>query len=566
MAKKAMHSRMGWSSKQAQRGTTMLEISLALALSAMATAATLRTQLRDQMLQDHDVQGQVLKKIQDATNGYISENYTQHQNLTQVTRNGFTLPAGTAAGQTLQPSIANLISLGYLTNGVASTAVVNNGTYRIQLQRVPAGCAPANCNITGLVFLDAPVTVNGDVNGPGVGRILAAIGVDGAYSMAGTSANLTALSGASIANPVAGSPAGIVGARVGFDSTGTLQYLRVADTRDPNFQGPMTVAGATTLNSTLTVAGATTMNSTLNVAGNTTVGGTTTLNGLTTVNNNVYASGSVRGSGTLEAGPGGYGGCARASMGSDGRIVARNSGCVERFRAWGEFGWATTADASGLDRVVMDGGAAQLQVRNGGSANTVVLDGNSGRVGGAILNSSVQATANTSCAGYAENDMVMDSASDGTLLACRSGAWRRPGAQLASQGAGCGVAGAFGVDTAQRGLICRNGAWRLLNDRVASVVPIANFSGAGAGFVPAPACGSGGNPDLAVSSLETGADYGGAPPRNRYSMDTAWTGGGWNLNPVLRDSNGNASQTSFTGAAYSFAWTAMTFCNYGSNS
>lgn len=564
MAKTAMQLRMAWGSKRAQRGTTMLEISLALALSAMATAAALRTQQRDQMLQEHDLQGQVLKKIQDATNGYIYENYTQHQNLTQVTRNGFTLPGGTAAGQTLQPSVGNLISLGYLTSGVSPTAIVNNGTYRIQLQRVPAGCAPATCNITGLVFLDAPVSVNGDVNGPGVGRILGAVGVDGASSMAGTSANLTALSGASMPNPVAGTPAGIVGARVGFDSTGSLQFLRVADTRDPNFQGPVTVAGATTLSSTLNVAGATTMNSTLNVAGNTTVGGTTTLNGPTTVNSSVYASGNVRSGGAIEAGA--NGGCARTSMGSDGMIRARNSGCVERFRVWGEFGWATTADASGLDRVVMDGGMAQLQVRNGASSNTVVLDGNTGRVGAGILNSSISATANTSCAGFAENDMVMDSAADGTLLACRSGAWRRPGAQLAAQGAGCSVPGAFGVDTAQRGLICRNGAWRLLNDRVASVVPIANFSGAGAGFVPAPSCGSGGSPDLAVSSLETGADYGGAPPRNRYSMDTAWTGGGWNLNPVLRDSNGSASQTSFTGAAYSFAWTAMTFCNYGASS
>jgi hypothetical protein len=119
------------------------------------------------------------------------------------------------------------------------------------------------------------------------------------------------------------------------------------------------------------------------------------------------------------------------------------------------------------------------------------------------------------------------------------------------------------VDASDHALICRGGAWRLLNDRVGSVVSVATYSGAGVGSVPAPTCGAGGVADIALAPLETGADYGGAPPRNRFSLFPTWTGSAWTITPALSDSTGTSFTTSFASGAYTFSWMATTLCNYG---
>lgn len=541
-------------SRKQQRGVTMIDVALALIISAIAATVALRANVRAQELETARLQGQTIKEWQDAINIYTFENYTALQMMTPVVRGAYTVPAGAGAGQSLGPSVADLVGLGYLPANFG-TNFTNNGTLRVQLQRVPAGCAGAACQITGIAYLDRPILMSGggEPNGPAIGAMMAKIGSNSVTSLIGATANMVGLDGFTLPNPVPGQPAGVVAARVGFDASGFGQFLRVADTRDPNFQGPMTVAGDTTLSSKLGVTGDTTLGAKLDVTGD------ATLRANAAVTGNVVAGGDV---GSQPAGAA----CLRAALNANGEILSRAASCVTKFLVSPVDGSATAANSGGIGRAAIIGDTGRVEARSAAGVTMASLDGTDGRVGAQMLNPAATGSAGTSCAGFAEGDLVKDSAVDGTVLSCRSGIWRRPGINQSSAGAACSTDGAVAIDGAGRGLICRSGVWRLINDRVASVVAIATFGGNGSGFVPAPACGTGGNPEITVTPLETGADYGGVPPRNRYSIGSGWTGSGWNIDPALVDQSGGRYGTAFDGSSYSFAWIATTICNYGVNS
>lgn len=541
-------------SRNHQRGVTMIDVALALIISAIAATVALRANVRAQELETARLQGQTIKEWQDAINIYTFENYTALQMMTPVVRGTYTVPAGAGAGQSLGPSVADLVGLGYLPANFG-TNFTNNGTLRAQLQRVPAGCAGAACQVTGIVYLDRPVLMSGSAepNGPAIGAMMAKIGSNSVTSLIGSTANMVGLDGFTLPNPLPGQPAGVIAARVGFDASGFGQFLRVADTRDPNFQGPMTVAGDTSLSSKLAVTGDTTLGAKLSVTGDATFGANATAAG------NVVAGGEL---GTQPAGAA----CLRAALNANGEILSRAANCVTKFLVSPVDGSATAANGGGVGRAAIIGDTGRVEARSAAGVTMASLDGTDGRVGAQMLNPAATGTAGTSCASFAEGDLVKDAAVDGTVLSCRSGVWRRPGLNQASVGAACSTDGAVAVDPAGRGLICRNSVWRLINDRVASVVAIATFGGNGSGFVPAPSCGTGGNAEITVTPLEAGADYGGVPPRNRYSIGSGWTGTGWNIDPALVDQNGGRHSSAFDGSSYSFAWIATTICNYGVNS
>lgn len=539
MTRTHTHRRRPVARRQSQGGFSMLELSLALLISALIGIAAQAELIRARNMESGELQGQILKSLEDATQNYIFENYTAHQFLNSVTKGTKTLPGGTALGETMHPRIEDLRDLGYLPSSFSPLAMLNDGAYQVEIERVPAGCAPAACQITGKVYIDRPITRTGttELNGPAIGRILAKVGGNAATSLPSAPGTLYGVNGSETPNPVAGTPAGIVASRVGYDSTWLTQFVRMADTRDPNLQGAFTVAGATTLNSTLAVSGAGTFNST------------------------IQATGSIKSKDSVAAEDAAS--CLRAALQSNGEITSRSVACVQRFLVDPNAGTATVKDATGADRVELNGSTGAVAIKNAGGAVTVTHDGVSGRSTSNLINVVTSATANSSCSSYLEGDLARDAAADGTVLVCRSGSWRRPGLPIATAGTSCSGAGVMGVDSSSRGLICRNSTWRLMNDRVTSVVPVATTSGSGAGVIPAPTCGAGGTADLLVMPLETGADYGGLPPRNRYTMKVTWTGAGWNVNPVLVDNFGGSSSVSYDGVAYQFAWVASTLCNYG---
>lgn len=524
-------------SSRGQRGNALVFALLALVVTGLGAAAMLKNKNLELKRQAGEGEASILATLQGGVNTLISNEWQDFQSGNTVSYGGQSVVPATVGGVlTWQPTVTQLKSMGVLPTGwTTTTSRVNGAAYQVAIVRTPAGCSGAACSVEGRIWANGAYTVGskaGTMDGPVVGPILAKLGADAGVSLPGSASSISGYGGAwSVTNPVTGTPAGVVMVRAGTAAAAFAQFVRIGDTRDPSLQGNLTVGGDTTLKGDATVAGT------------------------------LDATGAITSDASISATTGT---CARASMNAAGDIVSRDASCVRRVDLSGVNGTAIARDSAGTARAALLGSSGQVVAYNSAGTATVTLDGAGGRASASLLRATASASAGASCSGYAEGDLVMDAQAYGTVLACRSGYWRRGGLQVASQSGSCSTAGAVAMDTSDRALICRSGYWRLLNDRVTSVVPIATYSGNGAGTVPAPSCGTGGSPDVALSPLEAGADYGGSPPRNRFSLVTSWTGSGWSVSPVLVDSNGNAYSSSFTGTAYSFAWMATTLCNYGS--
>ena len=246
-----------------QRGFFSAELSMALAVAAIAAVAATWAVRQAADADAAGLQADALMAVRGAAHKLVMQNYAAYQADEPITRNGVTLAPGDGAGQSRRPTVANLRSMslgidGALDNGIYKS--LTTASYDITMTRSPlCSTAPgsADCHVTGLVCLNAPIrdqwAAVGEVDGPGQGIMLTRMGGTGATSLLGAAENILAADGSwSLPNPY-GAVAGIVCARFGWGSEGD-DYLRVADTRDPNFKGPLTVSGAVTTNSTVTAA------------------------------------------------------------------------------------------------------------------------------------------------------------------------------------------------------------------------------------------------------------------------------------------------------------------------
>lgn len=557
--------------KRKQAGVLMVEMSLALLISALAAVGIMREQIRVETMRSADIEADTLEIYRLALQRYTDDYYQDIQiNTSPITRGTQTLAPGAAAGQTLQPTVANLIGMGYLPNGfINQTIMVDGGTYENRILREPAGCVATACNVNGFAYVSVPYNVRGaaEVNGPVVGQMLNRLGGQAGVSVPGAAANITGAGSAwggplDIPNPVAGAPAGVVGIRFGYGSNSLLSYVRIQDVRDPNLLGNLTVAGNVSAGGTLNATGATTL-TTL------TTSGATTINGAATVNNTLAVTGAVTGQADITSRTNvgtsdGIAACLRTALTSSGNIIARSAACLDRITLNSTAGTVEMRDNANVSRVRMTADTGNLALFNGGAGQTVLLDSVAGRVQSNVGNFSTSALAGSSCAAFIAGDIAQDSAASGTLLICRGGLWRRTGLEQAVRGTPCPTIGVLAQSSTNEALICR-GTWETLNDRVSASVTMALWSGngaaTGASAVPVPSCGVGGVPDISVSALQTGADYGGVPPRNRFEIQVL-NSGPWDVIPVLVDLSGAAHSDSFTNGPYNFGWTATTYCQY----
>jgi hypothetical protein len=300
------------SARARQLGALMLEVSLALLISALAAVGTIRETARTNLLKSAEGEAESLSIYRTALQNYVDNNYIQLQgNLPTVAVNGISLPDGDAAGQSRRPTIANLVGMGYLSPSFpAVLPSLNTGaSYDNFIVNTPVGCVTFNCNVNGIAYVNRPYYVQGteattrEVNGPVVGQMLDKLGAFGVVSVegevdnatgvaAGGSPSLFGLNGILLGvNPVAGAPAGVVGAQFGYNAKTNLNYVRIGETRDPALAGPLTVAGNTNLGANLSVAG------TLAVAGATTLNNRLDVNGA-----EIRTTGDVRVLGNLIAG------------------------------------------------------------------------------------------------------------------------------------------------------------------------------------------------------------------------------------------------------------------------
>lgn len=462
-----------------QRGFSILQVMLALAVSSVIAVTQLEGERTRSQISSGKLQGDVLRLMGDAVNTYIQEQGAALQADKAVSKNGATVPAGTSTGSTMAPTVQQLVAMGYLAPGTSPTATINSGTYRIVLSKIPAGCSGSTCNITGQVYLDSPVRRAGtsEMNGVAVGALLDRLGGDSLVALNSSPGLLRSPSGATVSNPVSGAPAGVVGVRVGYGTSGYGNYLVVGDSRDPNFQGNFTVAGSSTFNGPVTTNSSFTAN-----------GGVTTNNISSTDGGNVSVNN-----------------CFKITV--DGRVATQCFDPNDLPPGW-------TGGVRSLDGVYS--GSLMVSTKPGetrdwynGTPWTVIgSDGKeavvdvNGRVEAKLFNPVGEHSIGSSCAGLQPGATARsnDRGSGETLVYCRhdTQTWA-PFVTSAQDGWYCSNNGVLGIDPAGVALTCTANRWMPLSSRMGKWAVAATYTAGNAWTIPKPTCRSGGTPRIVAT-------------------------------------------------------------------
>lgn len=234
-----------------QGGFAMVGMALAVIVFVVIAGMTIRAYQYASDLSLANLQGNALLSLQSAANKLVMNNYANYQDGNAVTVNGVTLQPGTTSGKMMAPTVAQLSSMDLGANNASSTGVyktLTNANYVVRVTKSPAGCtsSDATCNVSGSVCLDKPVQDFGmgtaEVNDTAIGAMLSALGGVGGASFIGSGSTIYSTTGSwTVANPQGNVP-GTVCAMFGYGFSND-DYLRMRDTRDPFFQGNVTVKG-----------------------------------------------------------------------------------------------------------------------------------------------------------------------------------------------------------------------------------------------------------------------------------------------------------------------------------
>lgn len=455
------------------------------------------------------VQADNLNNVAHAAETLILESYVSYQAGLPVTRNGVTLAFGTTSGQALTPTLDNLRSMNVgitPSDNFGNYKTLNTATYITSIQRVPAGCELSpnghDCNITGMVCMDRPVqnygAAVGETDDFAIGKMIGKIGGDAGTSIVGSQANITGAGNSwTRPNPFAGTPIGIVCVRVGYGATSFLNFLRVSDTRDPNFQNNVTVGG--------------------NVA-------------------TPY--------GSVGAGTGNNGAdCRLGEILVSGAFWSRSATCIKRAWTDGAAGEVGVADAAGTARAVLNdageilskdaSGVVKAGITYTGAESNVKADNLLTNAGTAGMRPTGESFANTVTINTAaapggacttNNAMVWGSgATSLVLLKCVSNVWTVTGMTIGSVGGACPTNGQLGETSTQVSLICQGGSWMVTNSRMGNFVVLEAYLANDGTSIPKPSCGSGGvakvyeMPQSISSEVSTVANF------RATDMGATWT-------------------------------------------
>ena len=476
--------------------------------------------------------------FREALNRYISENYHLLQSNQPVVRNGVTLAPGTSAGQTMAPGVADLIALGYLPPNFSGQVSMfdSTATLNSQLRREPVGCVGQNCEIPGMVYLSKPILRNAsEANAVVIGQFRAEVGPDALVSTNAKRTELTSAQGMNVPNPVAGTPAGVVGVLVGWGASGYGPYLVVGDSRDPNFRGDLSVRGEIKSETKVSAP---------NIVATTSVGAGTGNNGTECRLGEILSSGEIfsRSASCVKrvaVDP------ARASLttffstgvqsvevsGEDSSVTLNRSNGVQSIRMSGNSSEIVLKNSAGVDRVLMNGelGAIGLNASNGvrtlnlnGSSGTIassdgttnrfqadnsgnvraraadgsdmagydVSDG-SGRAFGQVLRANSIATKGSSCTGNRIYADIATSSQGVGLLMCNGSVWVPVTPISSTQGAWCPTNDELGYTQSGAAMICSGNTWVSISDRFGRRVFMASYSTSNGSWIPKPSCVSG---------------------------------------------------------------------------
>lgn len=328
----------------------------------------------------------------------------------------------------LAPTVAELSALGRLRAGFP---LVTPTRQAVRLDVTPVGCPGAACQVTATVCTTTAVTM-GQPN-PRYDLVTAMYEEQRGRGGMALQTNGAVILGPTlnIANPNGNVPGTVCGSTF-LDFSLYNAFVRIRDTRDPDLQGNLTVAGNTTLNgptainSTLTVTGNTTLQSNLNVTGNSQLGPCASVVGAT----GRAAFGC--GLNPNDVPPGWGGGVRALDFVASGTVLAQDVPSLPA--GTGDFALMTSGGA---------GGPAEIST--------------SGRVAANRLTPSGQFASGAACAAADEGSIARLSTGPG-LVSCTLGAWRVFTFQAAANDA-CAPNGATARDAGGRTLVCVNGTF-----------------------------------------------------------------------------------------------------------
>ena len=538
-----------------QRGNALVFALLGLLVSALGAVGM----IQGSRLQARQAAGQgeatVLEKLRDATNDAIFDSLPAIRNGVAFSKNGVTITPVDVGGElTWKPAVAELAAMGYLPTGwTASTSSLNAAPYAIAFRRIPAGCAATACNVEGIVVLEGPIRAGPtDSDGAVIGPILTRIGADSGVSLLTDPGHIQGFGNTwRVDNPVAGQPAGVVAVRVGTTSSSFGQFIRIGDTRDPNLQGNLSVAGNTLFGDGTTRSE---FRSALQVDGQPVelrnASGSSCVSLRPDGAIDILCNGALSATtGLFKDASGHVSTLAGTGLVTNGAVSADGGLSTPAMTAFGADDPGAIVVKTGDLFVRNPAGTALLRVAASGD----VVAGNDLVAGGAV-----QAQRLTLSGTVSEGDACAPGQvammGSGGLATCQGGAFRAT-SRYASLGAACATTGQQAVDaTSGDALVCRGGYYASQSGLTSPRVYMAGFAVRHGDFVAAsvalpngcPATASPVAPQATIFLLpQTDSETVGNPVLNR---NATWTGQGWTIS--LTDGTGAPTTSDVVAEVY----------------
>lgn len=465
-------------------GFALVELIIAVSLSALIALYASGRLAHEAQESLAEGSGQYLRVVAAAVEQHVLLNFSEYASGSDV--------AGVALD--LQPTLAEIVALGRLNAGFPAGpgAMPTQQSARIDISR--SNCPGSGCTLTTLVCTTAPVTLGGaDVRFDLAATMVASQGGSGGQALPGFASRIRGPT-LDVPNPV-GAVEGIVCGSATVDTALFQKFLTLNDLRDPNFQGPMTVAGPVTVAKRLSVAGAT------GVGGNMSVGGCLRMMaasgrvGITCLNPDDLPAGWSGGLRTVDVVAGG------TVLVSDSPAAFTGANTAYALLAPGE---VRTSGRAQADRLVPTGTYALGGTCAAAEEGAIARATTSGLV--TCRTSSWRAliafaSVDSACA----PDGALADDGTGAKLLCVAGRYFSLASlhRLGTPGAACGNAGAVAYDPAGNDemLLCRinpaGGAARYMRLRdltshlqFVQSYEVADYAYGGAGLVTKPACAS----------------------------------------------------------------------------
>ena len=538
-----------------QAGNAVVLALLGLLISALGAVGVIQANRLQAKHEAGNVEATILDNLRSATNNAIFENMGAIQNGVEFGKGGAIVTPVMVNGELVwQPSVSQLVSMGYLPAGwSATTSTLNDAPYTIAFNRVPAGCVAAACNVEGHIVLAGPIRARGnDSDGAVIGPILAHIGADSGVSLIVDPIHILGFGRTwSLDNPVVGQPAGVVAVRVGTASSGFGQFVRIGDTRDPNLQGNLTVAGNSLFGDGSTRSE---FRSTLQIDGQPLELHDAT--GTSCVSMRPDGVVDILCSGSLSASTGVF----RDASGRTTTVAATGLVTSGSVAADGGLSTSVVTAFGAADPQALVVKAGDLFVRNPAGTALLRVAANGDVTAGQNLVAAGTVTAQRLTLSSAVNEgdactpgQVAMMASGG-LATCQGAAFRAT-ARYARLGTSCAAPGLQAVDaTTADALVCRGGYYASQSWLSSSRVYMAGFAVHHGDFIAAatalpsgcPATSSPVAPQATIFLLpQTDSETPGNPVLNR---NATWTGQGWSIS--LTDGAGAATTSNVVAEIY----------------